>query len=71
MTDRYNYLTVVLEKNLRSDDAADLIKAIGVLRGVLKVEPNVVSPDNWAAETRVRLELGEKLLAILFPNGKP
>lgn len=68
MTDRYNFLTVALEKNIRSDDAQRLIDAIGMLRGVLKVEPNVADGSTYTAEMRVRNELGEKLFAILYPK---
>lgn len=68
MTDRYNYLTVVLEQDIRSDDAEPLIQAISMLRGVVKVEPHVANPDNYMAEERARRELGEKLWAILYPK---
>lgn len=68
MTDRYNYLTVALEKDVRSDHAEDLIKAITMLRGVLKVEPNVVNPGDWTTETRVRSELGAKLFEVVYPK---
>lgn len=68
MTDRYNYLTVALDHNIRSDDAEPLILAISMLRGVLQVEPNVVDADAWNAETRARHELGQKLLKIVYPD---
>lgn len=41
MTDRFNALTVVLEKDIREDDAQALLSAIGQLRGVLTVSGNV------------------------------
>jgi hypothetical protein len=68
MTDRYNYLTVALEQDIRGDDAVALIMAISMLRGVLKVEPNVVNANDWIAITRARHELGEKLWAVLNPD---
>jgi hypothetical protein len=71
MTDRYNYLTVALAKDMRSDDAEALINAIMMLRGVLKVEPNVADSDDWTAEMRVRQELGAKLLEIIYPKKVP
>ena len=67
MTDRINYLTVALERDTRDDDAAELIKAIAMLRGVLKVEANVTSSDQWVAESRAKHELSEKLWAVLKP----
>jgi hypothetical protein len=64
MTDRYNYLTVALEKNIRADDAQPLINAIAMLRGVLQVEPNIADSEAWLAEVRVRQEFTDKLWAL-------
>jgi len=61
MTDRYNRLTVVLERDIRDDDAEPLIQAIRMLRGVLKVTPHVANGDEWVAEMRVKNQLREKL----------
>lgn len=65
MTDRFNTLTVVLEKDTRDDDAQAIIQAILQLRGVLNVTGNVVDPSSWGAEERARIDLGKKILAIL------
>lgn len=37
MTDRYDFLVVILDRNYRSDDAKGLIQAILQLRGVVDV----------------------------------
>ena len=55
MTDRYNALTVVMEKDMRDDDAEALIAAIRQLRGVLSVSGNVA-------------DLGQKLWSVLYPK---
>jgi hypothetical protein len=68
MTDRINYLTVVLEQNMRSDDCESLINAIRMIRGVLSVTPNVADPDHHMAEERARQELGRRLMAIVYPE---
>jgi hypothetical protein len=68
MTDRYNYLTVALEQDIRDDDAEHLIGAIRMLRGVLAVEPNVASGADWLAEERVRQEYRQKLWNVLYPD---
>lgn len=70
MTDRYFALTVVLEKDMREDDAQGLIDAIMRLRGVLRVKPHVADVENYAAEERVRRELGQKLMEIVYPKLK-
>lgn len=68
MTDRYNALTVVLEKDIREDDAEALLNAIRQLRGVLSVHGNVADFDDQIAQDRVRHELGEKLWRVLYPK---
>ena len=71
MTDRYSTLTVALEKDIRDDDAQALIHAIKMLRGVADVAGNVADVSQWLAETRVRRDLGEKVLAVMFPKPGP
>ena len=66
MTSRYNTLTVALDADIREDDARPLIEAIKLLRGVVDVSGNVADASQFLAETRVRRELGEKLLAVVF-----
>lgn len=69
MTDRYNTLTVVLEMDIREDDAEALLAAIRQLRGVLSVSGNVADPTTYMAEERAKRELGEKLWQVLYPKG--
>lgn len=68
MTDRLNALTVVLETDIREDDAEALIAAIRQLRGVLSVTGTVADIGDHIAQERVRRELGEKLLRVLYPK---
>lgn len=69
MTDRYNTLTVVLEKDIRDDDAEALLTAIRQLRGVLSVNGNVADLTAYMAEERAKRELGDKLWQVLYPKG--
>lgn len=69
MTDRFAGYIVVLEDNIRSDDAEATTKAIAQLRGVVSVIPVVSNIEIHIAEERVRRELGEKLLQVVFPKG--
>lgn len=65
MTDRFKQLIVVLEKDIREDDAEALINAIRMMRGVLKVRGDVAgAQDMWAAD-RARRELRDKLWKAL------
>ncbi len=68
MTDRYHTLTVVLERDMRDDDAAALIAAIGQLRGVIKVGGVVADMCSHMAQERARVELGRKLFEVLAPQ---
>jgi hypothetical protein len=61
MTDRFNTLTVVLERNMRDDDAESLIQAIQMLRGVAAVAGDVANSETYMATERARLELRQKL----------
>ena len=66
MTDRYNALTVILERDTREDDAQPLIDAIRQFRGVLKVEPHTYEPcTGYVTEVRLRADLTRKLFEAL------
>lgn len=67
MTDRFNAFLVVLDKDLREDDAAATLAAIAHIKGVIDVRPNTVDVGSVVAEARVRVELGSKLWAVLYP----
>lgn len=70
MTTRHSGYVVVLEEDMREDDASSIIDAIGLLRGVLSVKPieRGCNLDQHVAEERVRHELGQKLLRVVYPN---
>lgn len=72
MTDRYNAFIVVLDHDIRSDDAETIINAIKQIRGVLSVKPKVTDMASVIAEERVRADLSAKLWEVLYPkSGKP
>lgn len=61
MTDRYNSLTVVLDRNIRCDDAQGLMQAIKQLRGVISVSGNVADLTGHIAEQRAVAALRDKI----------
>jgi len=65
MTDRYNAFIVILENDIREDDAEATIKAIEQIKGVLRVTPNNVDLTESIAEIRVKRELYSKIIEIL------
>lgn len=68
MTDRFNSLTVVLENDIRADDAEVIISAIRQIRGVLSVSGNVSDVSAHIAQERARHELGSRLWEVLYPK---
>ncbi len=70
MTDRFNALVVVLDRDYRSDDAQAILDAIRMIKGVVAVEGNVLKPDDFIARVRVREEIREKIWDVFFPREK-
>jgi len=68
MADRYYAFTVALERDMRDDEAQSLMTAISQLRGVLRVEPLMASPETWMAEQRAIRVLGEKVVDAVYPQ---
>lgn len=68
MTGRLAGVVVTFEKDIREDDAEAIINAIRMIKCVLTVKPLVSDTTQSMAEDRVRRELGEKLLKILYPK---
>jgi hypothetical protein len=68
VSDRFHSLTVVLEQDIRDDDAESLMDGIRMMRGVLWVTGEVACPVSCMAEERARADLGKKLLAIVYPK---
>lgn len=65
MTDRIKALTVALEHDMREDDVESLVEAIKHFRGVLAVELNVSTPDDWSNRQQISHELRMKLFEVL------
>lgn len=70
MTDRHTGYVIVLEKNMRDDDARTTIDAIKHIRGVLDVKPIINTAESMIAETRAERVVQQKVLDALFPQHK-
>lgn len=66
MTDRHSAYIVILESDIREDDAKATIDAIKQIRGVLGIEPHIANPDERIAEMRVRNELSRKIFDVIY-----
>ena len=67
MTDRYNGFVVILEKDIRDDDAEPILNAIRMIKGVLSVTPYISSFESLMAESRARADLGKKIFEVIYP----
>ena len=65
MTDKFSTLTVVLERDIRDDDAELLLNAIRHIKGVLRVKGDVTDPSEYMAYERAKNELRLKLFSSL------
>lgn len=70
MTDRYHSLTVVLDKDYRSDDARKIIAAIKMVKGVIAVDGAVTDPSDFMARKRAVASLGDKIIDLIYSEGK-
>jgi hypothetical protein len=68
MKNRFSSVTVVLEHDMGDDEAEALLAAIRHLRGVLSVTANVSDISDHVAQKRVRYELGQQLMAVVYPE---
>ena len=64
MTDRVHALTVVLDRDIRTDDIEPLISAIKHLRYVADVTPHIVDHDDILARARARHEATTRVLGL-------
>jgi hypothetical protein len=65
VTDRIKGFVVTLEKDLRDDDAEATLTALRQIKGVLAVEPQLADIEDQLNRTRVRYELGKKILELI------
>lgn len=70
MSDKYHSLTVVLKNDMNDEDAAGLMKAILYLKGVENVSGNVVNVSDYIAQSRAQMELGQKIIEVIYPHIK-
>lgn len=68
MTDRVSAFIVTLDQDIRVDDMEFILNAVRALRHVQSVKPFVATWESHVAEERVRKDLGEKLLKVIYPD---
>lgn len=66
MSDTITHL-VVSTKDLSETQATELINAILQFRNVVGVRRGAADPASWAAESRVKADLREKIIGVVYP----
>lgn len=65
MTDRHSAYIVVLNSDIREDDAEHIINALRMVKGVASVEPVIADYNQHIARVRVDREWRDRLLKLL------
>ena len=68
MTDRYSGYIVILDHDMRCDDASETGRALMMIKGVISVEPIVADSLSAIAMERTRQELLTKVLKVFERN---
>lgn len=61
MTDRIKGLTVVLDRDYRTDDVDAIVNAILMVRGVARVEKSVANYEDYMNRSRVHDVLAKRI----------
>ncbi|MCY1297955.1 hypothetical protein D9M68_18900 [compost metagenome] len=70
MTDRHAAYIVVLDENIREDDAQAIITALEMVKGVATVQPVVGNSDQQIATARVYASFKTQLVNFILNMGK-
>ena len=65
MTDRVKGCTVVFDKDYREDDIEDILNAIKMIKGVIKVESSITTTDDYYAKEQSKYELRSKFYKFI------
>ena len=66
MTTRLKWFTVILDRDIRDDDAQPIIEAISMIKGVISVENiEIDMMEDTFARRRVKSEILEEIVKLL------
>jgi len=68
MTDRCDSLLVILEKEMRTDDVECIVNAIGMIKNVISVTPNITDSMSYIATTKAKHEIRKKIIDVLYED---
>jgi len=65
MTDRVKGFTVTLERDIRDDDFQQILEAVEMIKGVLHVEPVLVTHQDHMVKTRLKHDITMNILKLI------
>lgn len=65
MTDRVKGCTVVFDKDYREDDIHEILNAIKMIKGVIKVEPSITTTVDYYAKEQCKNELRSRFYKFI------
>ncbi len=65
MTDRLKGYLVVLERDIREDDAEPILEALKMIKGVMEVKPYVTKSEDSILEIRTKNKMIEKFYKFI------
>ncbi|MEE9338446.1 MAG: hypothetical protein V3U87_10225 [Methylococcaceae bacterium] len=65
MTDRLNGVTITFDRDIREDDAERILDAFRMVKGVVHVEPNIVTHKDHFTEMKVKTDVRDKLYKFI------
>jgi len=65
MTERVKGFTVTLERDVREDDFQQILEAVEMIKGVLHVEPVLVTHQDHMAKTRLKSDIVRNILKLI------
>lgn len=68
MSDMVKGFTVVLKKDMREEDAEQIMQAIKLMKGVADVKPEITQGGDILHQMRAKSEVKDKLIKFIEEN---
>jgi len=65
MTDRVKGFTVTLERDIREDDFQRIKEAVEMIKGVLHVEPVLVTSEDFMIKQRIKHDVTMNIIKLV------
>jgi len=65
MTDRVKGFTVTLENDIREDDFQRILEAVEMIKGVMHVEPSLVTGNDHINRTKIKIDVTRNIMKLV------